>query len=157
MIGCYSIAECCQLCGLMCRLKGPWHEIFNLIFYQMTPPRPLTQGLKPFWIWLSIRRENRKFCCTAVSMTPLCSDANFDKSSAESLTPLWHVQQCHWHRCEMHRRVIDNTVTCKGVVIDTAVKCTEESLTTLWLVQRSHWHRCEMHRRVIDNTVTCTA
>jgi hypothetical protein len=41
-------------------LKGQLHEIFDLwFFHQSTPPRALTHRLKPFRIWLRIRRANR--------------------------------------------------------------------------------------------------
>jgi hypothetical protein len=46
-------------------LKGQYHEIFDPRFFSLVnpppppPPRVLIQGLKPFRIWLSIRRENR--------------------------------------------------------------------------------------------------
>jgi hypothetical protein len=30
--------------------------------------------------------------------------------TAPSLTPLWHVQQCQWHRCDMHSGVNDTAV-----------------------------------------------
>jgi hypothetical protein len=53
-------------------------------FHQSTPPKSLTHGLKPFRIWLHIRRENRHYSSfsgvnytaetvPAVSMTPLKS------------------------------------------------------------------------------------
>jgi hypothetical protein len=42
-------------------LKGPYHEIFDPRFsHQSNPPRPLTNGLKQFRIWLCIRRDIRK-------------------------------------------------------------------------------------------------
>jgi hypothetical protein len=42
-------------------LKGQYHEIFYpQFFHQSNPPRPLTNGLKLFCIWLSIRRD---VCC----------------------------------------------------------------------------------------------
>jgi hypothetical protein len=41
-------------------LKGQCHEIFDpRLFHQTIPPRALIHGLKPFRIWLRIRRENR--------------------------------------------------------------------------------------------------
>jgi hypothetical protein len=42
-------------------LKGPWHEIFDLWFFSSnnSPYRPLGHGLKPFSIWIIIRRTNR--------------------------------------------------------------------------------------------------
>jgi hypothetical protein len=41
------------------RLKGQCYEIFDLwFFHQSTPPRALTHRLKPFHIWLHIRRDN---------------------------------------------------------------------------------------------------
>jgi hypothetical protein len=39
-------------------LKRPWPEIFNLwFFHQTTPSGPLIHELKPFCIWLCIRRD----------------------------------------------------------------------------------------------------
>jgi hypothetical protein len=42
-------------------LKGQCHEIFDprFFFHQTIRPRALIRGLKPFRIWLRIRRENR--------------------------------------------------------------------------------------------------
>jgi hypothetical protein len=41
-------------------LKGQCHEIFDLWFFHQTiPPRALIHVLKPFRIWIRIRRENR--------------------------------------------------------------------------------------------------
>jgi hypothetical protein len=42
-------------------LKGQLHEIFDprFFFHQSTSPMALIHGLKPFRIWLRIRRANR--------------------------------------------------------------------------------------------------
>jgi hypothetical protein len=41
-------------------LKGQLHGIFGpWFFHQSTPSRALIHGLKPFRIWLRIRRDNR--------------------------------------------------------------------------------------------------
>jgi hypothetical protein len=40
-------------------LKGQCHEIFDLWFFPSIPPRALIHGLKPFRIWIRIRREHR--------------------------------------------------------------------------------------------------
>jgi hypothetical protein len=43
-------------------LKGQLHKIFDPRFFSSNnSPRPLIRGLKPFRIWLCIRRENRLF------------------------------------------------------------------------------------------------
>jgi hypothetical protein len=44
--------------------------------------------------------------------------------TAVSLTPLWHAQRCHWHRCDMH-----------SGLIDTAMTFTAASLTPVWHAQ----------------------
>jgi hypothetical protein len=54
-------------------LKGQCHEIFDpWVFNQIIPPRVLFHGLKPFRIWLRIRREIRenrlKWSASAISM-----------------------------------------------------------------------------------------
>jgi hypothetical protein len=38
------------------KLRDFRHSVF---FYQSNPPRPLTNGLKPFRKWFPIRRDNR--------------------------------------------------------------------------------------------------
>jgi hypothetical protein len=41
-------------------LKGQCHAIFDFWFFHQTiPPRALIHGVKPFRIWIQIRRENR--------------------------------------------------------------------------------------------------
>jgi hypothetical protein len=52
-------------------IKGTLTRDFRppVFFYQTTPPRPLTHGVKPFSIWISIRRENG-----------LCNRQFFDKN-----------------------------------------------------------------------------
>jgi hypothetical protein len=64
-------------------LKGQQHEIFdNGFFHQTIPSSALIHALKPFRIWLRIRRENRLYSnfsgvidtaetILAVSLTPL--------------------------------------------------------------------------------------
>jgi hypothetical protein len=74
-------------------LKGLWHEIFYLWFiHQTTPPRPLIHELKPFWIWLWIRKENglrnHRFC----------------------------AQQCQWHRCDQKRSLVNTHIFCVKVI-----------------------------------------
>jgi hypothetical protein len=58
-------------------------------FHQTIPHRALIHALKPFRIWLRIRRENR-----------LYSNVNdtAEMVSAVSITPLKWFQRCHWHR-----------------------------------------------------------
>jgi hypothetical protein len=56
----------CQLAGAYLHLKnfnfnlkGQCHEIFDpRFFHQTIPPRALIHVLKPFRMWLRIRREN---------------------------------------------------------------------------------------------------
>jgi hypothetical protein len=61
------------------RLKGQCHEIVDLwFFHQSTPPRALTHMLKPFRIWLRIRRENRHYS---------------------------RKRKCHWHRWNRFSRL----------------------------------------------------
>jgi hypothetical protein len=60
-------------------------------FHQTTPPRPLMNGLKPFWIRLCIRRGNLQKQLQFVSMTPLCMS-----------------QRCQWHHCAYHNGVKTN-------------------------------------------------
>jgi hypothetical protein len=41
-------------------LKGQYHEVFAPRFFSSNnPPKAIVNGLKPFRIWLRIRRENR--------------------------------------------------------------------------------------------------
>jgi hypothetical protein len=68
-------------------LKEPWHEIFDLCFFLSNNFLwPLMHGLKPFWIWISIRRENR-----------LCNRRFLS-------------QWCKWLRCARHSGVNDTAV-----------------------------------------------
>jgi hypothetical protein len=118
-------------------LKRQCHKIFDLwFFHHSTPPRALTHRLKPFRIWLRIRRENcfsgvndTAEMVSAVSMTLLkfgklnfwCWNPydilNFTIMvvSAVSMTPrkqLWgsglKYQQCQWHRWNGFKGVIDS-------------------------------------------------
>jgi hypothetical protein len=71
----HDSAQCCTARSQNCMT---WSQLTNLrrcatafkgtltrdfrplvFFHQTTPPRPLIHGLKPFSIWISIRRENR--------------------------------------------------------------------------------------------------
>jgi hypothetical protein len=79
----YSLKKCCKNYNfqpLSLYRKGPRHEIFDVwFFHQTTPLRPLIHGLKPFWICLRIREENRL-------------------RNRWFLSPLWHAhtQRCQW-------------------------------------------------------------
>jgi hypothetical protein len=79
-------------CAVCNRVKFPYKTVFQII-------------RENIWqSWLHTCVIDTVVTCTAVS-----------------LTPLWHAQRYHWHRCDMH-----------SGIIDTAVTCTAESLTLLW-------------------------
>jgi hypothetical protein len=121
----------------ICSLKGLLTRDFrSLVFsHQTTPPRPLRHGLKPFSIWISIRRENR-----------LCNRRFLSQRSqwlrCAAMQILKQIQQSHWHH-DMHSGVNDSAVhvwydmydmqilnNFSGV-IDSAVQI---------------WHRCDFWR-----------
>jgi hypothetical protein len=84
-------------------------------FHQTTPPGPLRHGLKPFSIWIIIRRGNR-----------LCNRR-------------FMSQRSHWLRCDFARLWLPlmricmyaNFVKNFSWVIESTVTCTAESLTAL--------------------------
>jgi hypothetical protein len=67
-------------------LMGQCQEIFDPRFFHQTIPfRTVIHGLKPFRIWIRIRRENR--------------DNRLKKSdSAVSMTPRDQIRRCQWYR-----------------------------------------------------------
>jgi hypothetical protein len=93
--------------------------------------------------------------------------------SAESLTPLWHAQRSHWHRCDMHSWVIDTAVTLDIIIARLWLPLKEITIKkayigklsytipitfthTKWgltrnrfLTQRSHWHHCDKNWRLV--------
>jgi hypothetical protein len=87
----------------------------------------------------------RKYSQMILNTTVLFFMREYDSAAhgtAVSVTPLWHAQRSHWHRCDMPSGIIDSAVDIHNGVIDTAVTCTAVSLTPLWHAQRCHWHRC---------------
>jgi hypothetical protein len=53
----YSTKKVCCLVSFSSYWNSYRVDLFQRL--QTTPPRPLIHGLKPFSIWISIRRENR--------------------------------------------------------------------------------------------------
>jgi hypothetical protein len=56
----FSSPRALRYLGFFCKssLNGQYHEFFSPRFFpQSNPPRPLTNGLKPFRIWLCIRQD----------------------------------------------------------------------------------------------------
>jgi hypothetical protein len=81
--------------------------------------------------------------------------------TAESLTPLWHAQRSHWHRCDFwhHRRetvaTFKGNIYWKNIHSQIVLHHTYNFHTQKWgltrdrvLSQRSHWHHCDKNRRL---------
>jgi membrane-bound metal-dependent hydrolase YbcI (DUF457 family) len=94
-------------------LKGQCHEIFDLCFFhQSTPHRALTHSLKPFRIWLRIRRNNRHYSSfSGVNDTAETLDLILIAVSAVSMTPLKPIQWCQWHRRNRFSGINDTAET----------------------------------------------
>jgi hypothetical protein len=89
-------------------LKGQCHKIFDP--HQTIPPRALTHGLKPFRIWLRIRRENQHYSSFS------CVNDTAETVSAVSMATLKSFLRCHWHRWNFR----PDPHSCFSCVIDTA-------------------------------------
>jgi hypothetical protein len=95
-------------------LKGPWHEVFDLCFFdQTTSPGSLIHRLKPFRIWLRIHEDNQQsWFHSGVNDTAV--QPTFKKISSRVI---WHMlfYKEIWLDCTRNSSVIDTAVTCTAV------------------------------------------
>jgi hypothetical protein len=136
--GNFVVTETCQnllnrpyigsFMSLHCPFKGTVSRDFRpLVFFTNQPHL----GLKPFRIWLCIRRENRHYSSfSGVNYTA-------ETVSTVSITPLKPFLRCQWHRWNCFSGVIDTAETLDLILI--AVSAV--SLTSLKPFQRCHWYR----------------
>jgi hypothetical protein len=138
----YSITSKPSVNSVLCFLKEHCPEMFNhRYFHQTIPPGPLIHGLKPFRIWLRIRRDNQHYSSfsgvndtaetvSAVSMTPLkppwswnlkyhrdYNHKNFVFSGP--MTQLWgsglKFQWCQWHRWNLYDTAVTEKRLCESL------------------------------------------